>query len=66
MNNYIPNVFRSNNGYIGNNIYIYIYKKYDNTTFDKTENVTKHINNYSNDVTNNYKMHKINNVKKTY
>ena len=42
------------------------YKKYDNRTFDNTENITKHINNYSTHVTNNYKIDKINNVTKTY
>ena len=45
----ITNVFRSNNDYTGNNLY----KKYDNRTFNNTNNITKHINNYSNDVTNN-------------
>ena len=57
---YITNVFRSNNDYIEN----ILYKEYGSRTFNATENITKHINNYSNDVTNNYKINKINNVKK--
>ena len=60
--NYISNNYESQVGYIGNNIY----KKYVNRIFNNTNNITKHINNYSNDVTNNYKMNKIQNLKKTY
>ena len=60
--NYLTNVFRNNNNYTENNLY----KKYDNRTFNTAEDITKHINNYSNDITNNYKINKINNVKKTY
>ena len=55
-------MFRSNNGYIENNVY----KKYDNRIFNHTSNITKHINNHSNDVTDSCKINKINNVKKTY
>ena len=36
-----------------------LYKKFGNRTFNNTENVAKHINNYSNGITNNYKMDKI-------
>ena len=43
-----------------------MYKKYDNRIFNNTHNITKHINNSSNDVTNSYKKNKITNVKKTY
>ena len=43
-----------------------MYKKYDNRIFNNTHNITKHINNSSNDVTNSYKINKITNVKKTY
>ena len=49
-NNCITNVFRSSSDYTGNDLY----KKCDNRTFNKTENVTKHINNYSYGITNNY------------
>ena len=49
---YITNAFRSSNDYIGNNVY----KKYDNRTFNNTNHTSKHINNYSNDVINNYKI----------
>ena len=54
-------MFRSNNDYIEHNVY----KKYDNRTFNNTNNVTRHINNHSNGATNNYKIDKINGVKKT-
>ena len=57
---YITNVFRSNNDYIGNNVY----KEFDNRTFNNTSNITKHISNHSNDVTNGYKINEIKNVKK--
>ena len=59
--NYISNNYKSQIGYIDNNLY----KKYD-IIFKNTNNITKHINNYSNDVTNNYKVHEVPNVKKTY
>ena len=58
---YITNVFRSNSDYIGNNVY----KRYDNRTFNNTNGITKHINSHSNDVTNNSKIDKTNNVKRT-
>ena len=58
---YITNAFRCNNGYIENDVY----KKYDNRIFNNTNIITKHMNNHSNDVTNNYKINKLNNVKKT-
>ena len=56
---YITNVFRSNSDYVEHNVY----KKYDIRTFKNTSNISKHFNNYSNAVTNSYKMNK-NNVKK--
>ena len=59
--NCITNAFRSNNGYIGNSLY----KKYNNITFNTTENISKHINKYSTDITNNYKIYGLNNVKIT-
>ena len=43
-----------------------IYKKYDNRVFNNTTNNFKRTNNYSNDITSNYKINRINNVKKTY
>ena len=55
---YITNVFRSNNGYIEHNVY----KKYDNRTFNNTNTITKHTNNHSNDVTNNFKVNTTSNV----
>ena len=50
----ITNVFRINNDYIENKVY----KKYDNRTFNKPKNITEHLNNHSNDITNNYNMNK--------
>ena len=35
-----------------------LYKKQDNRTFNDTNNIYKRINNYSNDVTNTYKINK--------
>ena len=43
-----------------------IYKRYDNRTCNNTNNIYKHINQYSTDVFNNYKINKTHNVKKTY
>ena len=60
--NYISNNYKSQIDYIENNLY----KKQDNRTFNNTNNIYKHINNYSNDVTNNYKINKVSNVKKSY
>ena len=59
---YITNNHKSQIGYIENNLY----KKYDNRIFNNTNNIHKHINLHSNDVTNNYKINKVSNVKKTY
>ena len=59
---YVTNAFRSNNDYIENNLHT----KYDNRTFSNINSITKHINNYSNDVANTYKINKIQNLKKTY
>ena len=52
-------MFRSNSDYIGNNVC----KEYDNRIFNNTNNITKHVNDHSNDVTNSHKVNKINNVK---
>ena len=48
--NSISNNYKSQIGYIENNLY----KKQDNRIFNNTSNITKHINNYSNDVANDY------------
>ena len=55
-------MFIINNGYIENNVY----KEYGNRTFNNTNNTIKHINNYSNDVTDNYKIVKTNNIRTTF
>ena len=59
---YIANNYKSHIGYDENNLY----KKQDNRTFNNTDNRHKHINQYSTDVFNNYKINKTHNVKKTY
>ena len=59
---YVTNNYKSQIDYIENNLY----KKQDNRICNNTNNITKHINNYSNDVTNTYKINKIQNLKKTY
>ena len=61
-NKYISNNYKSQIDYIENNLY----KKQDNRIFNHTSNITTHINNYSNDVTNSYNINKIQNLKKTY
>ena len=43
-----------------------IHKKPDNITFNSTNNMYTHINQYSTDVFNNYRINKTHNVKKTY
>ena len=60
--NYRSNNYKSQIDYVENSLY----KKQDNRIFNNTNIITKRINNYSNDVTNNYKMDKIQNLKKTY
>ena len=60
--NYMSKNYKSQIDYIENNLY----KKQDNRTFNNTNNIHKHINNYNNDVTNNYKINKIQNLKKNY
>ena len=59
---YITNNYKSQIAYVENNLY----KKQDNRIFNNTNNNHKHINQYSTDVFNNYKIHKTHNVKKTY
>ena len=43
-----------------------IFKRFDNRTFNNTNNIYKHTNQYSIDVFINYKIHKTHNVKKKY
>ena len=59
---YITNSSKSHIGYVENNIY----KGQGNRTFNNTSNIFKHINQYSTDAFNNYKIHKTHNVQKTY
>ena len=59
---YITNNYKSHIGYVDNNLYM----KQDSRTFNNTNNIYKHINQYSTDVFNNYKINKTHNVKKTY
>ena len=59
---YISNNYKSQIAYVENNLY----KKQDSRTFNNTNNIYKHINQYSTDVFNNYKINKTHNVKKTY
>ena len=59
---YITNNYKSQIAYVENNLY----KKQDSRTFNNTNNIYKHINQYSTDVFKNYKIHKTHNVKKTY
>ena len=58
---YVSNNYKSHVGYVGNNLY----KKQDNRTCNNTNNMYKHINQYSTDVFNNYKINKTQHVTKT-
>ena len=58
----MSNNYKSQIAYVENNLY----KKQDNRTFNNTNNIYKHINQYSTDINNNYKINKVSNVKKTY
>ena len=58
---YTTNNYKSHIGYVETNLY----KRSDNITFNNTNNIHKHINQYSTDVLNNYKINKTHNVKKT-
>ena len=58
----VSNNYKSQIAYVGNNIY----KISDNRTYNNTNNIHTHINQYSTDVFNNYKINKTHNVKKTY
>ena len=58
---YVSNNYRSHIGYENN-----LYKKQGNRTFNDTSNIYTHINQYSTDVFNNYKINETHNVKKTY
>ena len=59
---YVSNNYKSHIGYVENNLY----KRSDNRTFNNTDNIYKHTNQYSTDVFNNYKINKTHNEKKTY
>ena len=59
---YVSNNYKSQIAYVENNLY----NKQANRTFNNTNNIYKRINNYSNDVTNNFNINKVSNVKKTY
>ena len=56
------NNYKSHVGYVENNIY----KRSDNRTSNNTSNTHKHIDKYSTDAFNNYKVSKAHNLKKTY
>ena len=51
---YISNNYKSQIAYAGNNLY----KRYDNRTSNNTNDIHKHINQYSTDVFINYKINK--------
>ena len=51
-NTYVSNNYKSHTGYVENNPY----KKHDNRTFNKTNNIHKHINQYATDEFNNYEI----------
>ena len=59
---YISNNHKPQIAYVDNNLY----KRSDNRTFNNTNNVYKHINQYSTDVFNNYKINRTHSLKKTY
>ena len=59
---YITNNYKSQIAYVENNPC----KKQDSRTFNNTGHVYKHINQYSTDVFNNYKINKTHSVNKTY
>ena len=50
----VGNYYNPQIAYVENNLY----KRYDNRTFSNTTNIHKHINQYSTDVFNNYKINK--------
>ena len=59
---YISNNYKPQIAYVENNLY----KRSDNITFNNTNNIYKHMDQYSTDVFNTYKINKLHNVKKTY
>ena len=59
---YRSNNYKSQIGYVENELY----KRSDNRTFNNTNNIYKHINQYSTGVFDNYKINKTHNVKTTY
>ena len=59
---YISNNYKSQIAYVENNLY----KRYDNRISNNTNNIYKHLNQYSTGAFNDYKINKTHNVKKTY
>ena len=59
---YISNNYKSQIAYVENKLY----KRSGNRTFNNTDNIYKHTNQYSADVFDNSKMNKTHNVKKTH
>ena len=59
---YVSNSYKSQIAYVKNNLL----KKQDSITCNNTNNIYKHINQYSTDVFNNCKINKTHHVKKTY
>ena len=57
----ISNNYESQIVYVESNLY----KRFGHRTFNSTNNIYKHINQYSTDVFNNYKINKTHHVKKT-
>ena len=58
----MSNTYKSQIAYVENTLY----KRYDNITFNDTNNISKHINQYTTDVANNYKISKVSNLKEIY
>ena len=59
---YVSNNNESQIAYVENKLF----KRSDNRTFNNTNNIYKHINQYSTDVFTNYKINKTHNVQKTF
>ena len=61
-NNYTSNNYKSQIAYVDNNLY----KRSDNRIFNNTIIISKHINQYTTDVVNDYETRKVANIKRTY
>ena len=55
----MSNNYKSQIVYIENNMY----KRYDNRTFNNTDSISKHINQHTTDIADNYKTNKASNLK---